>query len=134
MIPSDSNGNTLICIPNGNYITVKLKLSKPNVDPARNYPRKLGVIDCQARVMTCYRNRELHLHLKKYAYGFCYDLINKATRFDSVLIDEKFGKERHKYLIPRQVILDLGETETYGQQGYEQQIFLSFYTVKTFEQ
>lgn len=133
MIPVDTHGNSLICSQSGNYITVKLKLHKPNLHPSKNYPRKLGVIDTNTKIMTCYRNRERHLHLKKYAYGFNEYLLKNATKFTQILLDEKFGTERHKYLIPVKTILDNGELETYFPQGFEKQIFISFEIIKTLE-
>lgn len=131
MIPTDISGDSLIAQASGNTISVFLRLAKPQ--NGRNYPRKLGTIDVSSRVLTCTRNREKHLHLKSFSYGFNYAFIKNATKFDAVLLKERFGAERHSYLIPRDVILEEGQFLHFKSQNYELQIFLSFDKIRTYE-
>lgn len=127
MIPTDISGNSLITQASGNTIKITLKLSNGET-------RNIGVVDKAKRTLITSRNRDKHLHFNLWSYGFNIELMEKATRFDRVLINEKFGDEKHKYLIPRSVILEQGQKASVRQRGgYERQIFLNFDTIKTFE-
>src|SRR5690349_2519723 len=113
-------------IPNGNTIKVYLNINGKK--------RMLGTINTQTRTLVTSRDREKHLHRGKFAYGFNETLIEKATKFNSVLIHETFGDEKHRYLLPRQVILDQGHAASVRERGnFEKQIFIDFNIVKTYE-
>lgn len=132
MIPTDISGNQLIVNQDGNLIVVFLKFNNPYLK--FNHPRKLGIINCLTRILTTYRNREIHLHRNKWAYGWNEQLMKEGKRFDKILVNEKFGKEKHSYLIPKSIILEKGEPATIHQRGgFERQIFLNFELIKTFE-
>lgn len=131
MIPCDTNGNQILCNQSGKDIIVTLKL-KEQVG-RRNYPRKLGTIDCEKRILVTKRNYRKHIMKANLSYGFNHFLLKEATKFDHILLEEKDGKERHRYLIPRQKILEEGTFLHFKQIGFEKQIFLSYEKIKTYE-
>ncbi len=110
-----------------NLITVSLKLD------SEKRPRTLGVIDTTTKIMTIHRDREKHLHLKSWSYGFNHYLLSNATKFDRILMIERFGTERHKYLIPVNVILAEGQFLHFLDAGFEKQIFLGLERIREFE-
>lgn len=75
------------------------------------------------------RTRSKHLFKKLNAYGFCYRIINEATKFDHVKISDDYGT----YLIPRQVMLDEGEFLHFKKQGFELQIFVNLFTLNRYK-
>jgi len=88
--------------------------------------RKLGVIDEKNKNLQVFRKRGRHLFKKYNAYGFCYQVIANATKFNSVMLQDEEGM----YLIPNKVILEKGDFLYFKTQGYEKQIFLDLEEIK----
>ncbi len=116
----DKEGNVLYRQNN----TIKLHLkSEP-------HPRKIGKIDEENKQLIIERDSTKHLFEKINGYGFNYELLSSATKFEYIklIITDK----KTSYLIPLNIILTKGQFMNFKQQGFEIQIFLSLTIIEQF--
>jgi hypothetical protein len=104
-------------------IEIKLKLKK------EKFARLLGYVKTSEKTFYCNRDSKRHLLVKADSYGFNYNLINEAKRFDKVLLCiDKIDK----YLIPNDFILSNGSFLWFKNEGFERQIFLKRAEIERF--
>lgn len=104
-------------------IEIKLKLKK------EKFARLLGYVKASEKTFYCNRDSKRHLLVKADSYGFNYNLINEAKRFDKVLLCiDKIDK----YLIPNDFILSNGSFLWFKNEGFERQIFLKKAEIERF--
>lgn len=116
IVTKDVDNNQIISIFDNQKGTIKIFL-KLNNAKARRY---LGFIDMNNRKFHVERIRSRHWHYKMNGYGFIYNLVKNAKKFDFIeLVDE-----HSTYLIPRNDLLEKGKFLHFKEQGFELQIFL----------
>lgn len=118
---TDNAGNMLY--RQGNAIKLKLS-SEP-------HPRKIGRIEEDKKILIIQRDSTKHLFDKINGYGFNYQLLCTATKFNKVLLEIIDKKER--YLIPIDTILLDGQFLNFKQQGFEIQIFIPLTIINDFK-
>ncbi len=118
---SDEYGNLLVIKNNGKRIVLSLKLA------SETRHRQIGVINEKQRTMTVYREPN-HLHRISNSYGFNYQLLAEAKKFDFVRIIAADAE----YKIPRLRILEkgVGDFLHFLGQGFERQIFVKLDELK----
>ncbi len=111
----DEQGNSIIASKKDNIIVVYLKLK------SEKRKRKLGFINTNTKVLYVTRKRGLHLFRKFKAYGFCYQLIKDAKKFDAIRLKDEYDE----WLIPTSFILNNSKfLHLKGNGGFELQVFL----------
>ncbi len=116
---SDSFGNLLKIKNNGKRIILLLKLA------SETRHRQVGVINEKQRILTVYRE-PYHLHRISNSYGFNYQLLDEAKKFDFVRIIAADAE----YKIPRTELLAKGNFLFFKEQGFERQIFVKLDELK----
>jgi hypothetical protein len=99
------------------YITLHLKGNKGG--------RNIGRVRLADRVLEVVRNRDKHLLRKAKSYGFNEYVMRTAKTFDSVELQDDYGT----YLVPRQLILNMGSYLHFKDEGFERQLFLPLYII-----
>lgn len=108
----DKFGNAIVIMMSGNVI---LKLA------SETKQRRLGYIDRNKKTLIVKRKRDKHLHYKSNSYGFNHHILSKAKTFDTILLEDEFGK----YKFPVSKVMEHGRTHLqFKQQGFELQIFM----------
>lgn len=108
----DKEGNEIISERREGQIFLDLNLKGQK-------KRALGTIIIATKIFETQRNREKHLMLVNKSYGFNYKIIKEAKLFDTIKLDDNYGR----YIIPREEILNKGEVLNFGKSGFELQIF-----------
>lgn len=85
--------------------------------------KMIGTIDLAKRTLTVNRIKAKHLLNISNSYGFNHFLLNKATRFDTIILKEK--ETNAKYQLDRIKLLEVGSFLFFEKQGFERQIFVS---------
>jgi hypothetical protein len=117
------NEDTFLVQEENGLIEIKLKLKK------EKFSRLLGYVKLDEQTFYCKREKKKHLLIKADAYGFNYNLLNEAKRFDKVLLCiDKIDK----YLIPNDYILSNGSFLWFKNEGFERQIFLKRAEIERF--
>ncbi len=119
---SDEYGNLLKIKNNGKRIVLLLKLAN------ETRHRQIGVINEKQRTLTVYRE-PWHLHRISNSYGFNYQLLDEAKKFDFVRIIAADAE----YKIPRTEILSKGNFLFFKEQGFERQIFVKIEELNNFK-
>lgn len=117
---SDAKGNVLLVEEEPTYGNRKVYIHLTT----EGYPRLIGEIDRNNKVIFMERNKQKHFMWSMRAYGFNWFVINKTDQFVNVLLRESDGDDDTWYLIPVEKIKELGTTKNFGEQGFELQTFL----------
>jgi hypothetical protein len=92
------------------------------------YTTKLGVLDEVNKTFHMERSRETHVLLIAKSYGFNYELLKKATKFNKVRLEDDCGV----YLIPVKVLLQEGSFLHFKKKGFEKQIFVKLEVIERY--
>ena len=103
----------------GNIVFVKNNAIRLRIKGKRRV-RKLFTIHKPLNLIYCERDRKKHLHIKSNSYGFNWHVLMKAEIIENVLLKDKEGL----YLIPIEIIKDIGQFMHFKEQKFELQIFL----------
>lgn len=118
------NEDSFLVEEQNGIIEIKLKLKK------EKFARLLGYVKTSEKTLYCNRDSKKHLLVKADSYGFNYNLLNEAKRFDKVLLCiDKIDK----YLIPKEFILSNGSFLWFKTEGFERQIFLKRAEIERFK-
>lgn len=118
------NEDSFLVEEENGIIEIKLKLKK------EKFARLLGYVKTSEKTLYCNRDSKKHLLVKADSYGFNYNLLNEAKRFDKVLLCiDKIDK----YLIPKEFILSNGSFLWFKTEGFERQIFLKMAEIERFK-
>jgi hypothetical protein len=99
------------------YITLHLKGSRTG--------RNIGRVRLADRVLEVVRNRDKHLLRKAKSYGFNEYVMRTAKTFDNIELQDDYGT----YVIPRQLILNMGSYLHFKEEGFERQLFVPLYII-----
>lgn len=119
-VRSDKDGNQLIVKEEPVYGNRKIYVHL-NVE---QYPRFIGEIDRQNRILIVRRQRNKHLHRDMNSYGFNYTVIHDTKQFSQVMLEETNGEEFTRYLIPVKDIISHSVVKFFKQEGLEVQYFM----------
>ena len=123
----DSDGNGLIVQTNDNIIKLYLKLK------AETKKRMLGFINKNTKTFHVKRKRSVHLFRKLNAYGFCYQVLSDAKKFDKIRLKDETGE----WVIPLSYIVNKEQRPTYlhfkGKGGFELQVFVPLDEISQFK-
>jgi hypothetical protein len=117
------NEDTFLVQEENGLIEIKLKLKK------EKFSRLLGYVKLDEQTFYCKREKKKHLLIKADAYGFNYNLLNEAKRFDKVML---IIDNLDRYLIPKDYILSNGSFLWFKTEGFERQIFLKMTEIEKF--
>jgi hypothetical protein len=110
----DKEGNTLFKKENCLFILLANE----------KFPRKIGILDEKEKTLIVNRKENIHLFHKNNSYGFNYQILNTATKFNKVKLIERTKDGTNIYNIPLDVILKEGTFLNFKKEGFELQIFL----------
>lgn len=110
----DENGNEVF--RSGNKVFLRLA--------SELRPRLLGYL-YKGKLLVCPRDRELHLHRASNSYGFNYAVIEHATLYDTIAVDERWKGRTRRLLISLEDVKKYGKFLYFKQQGFERQIFVA---------
>lgn len=99
------------------YITLHLKGSRKG--------RNIGRVRLADRTLEVERKREKHLMKKGNAYGFNEYVMRNAKTFDKIELKDDYGT----YMIPRQLIINMGNYLHFKEEGFERQLFLPLHII-----
>lgn len=123
----DTDGNGLIINTNDNIIKLYLQLK------AETKKRMLGFINKNTKTFHINRKREAHLFRKLNAYGFCYQVLADAKKFDKIRLKD----ETDEWVIPLSYIVNKQTPPTYlhfkGKGGFELQVFVPLENITQFK-
>lgn len=117
---SDRDGNTFLIKQEPLYGNWKVYVHLHN----EKYPRLIGQIDTENRIMYIERDYNKHYHREMMAYGFNYTVIEKIADLKKILMLEDCGGRQTLYLIPIQFIKDNSKVKNFQKSGFEIQYFL----------
>lgn len=121
----DDQGNSIITIRNDNMIKIllRLKLEKRN--------REIGFVNTKTNTLYITRKRGEHLFRKYNAYGFCYQIIKDAKKFDKIRLKDEY----FEWLIPTEFILNKENVKFFHFKGigFELQVFLHLDLIEQFK-
>lgn len=86
-------------------------------------PRLLGYL-FKGKLLVCPRDREKHLHKASNSYGFNYAVIEHATLYDTIAVDERWRGRSRRLLISLEDVKKYGKFLYFKEQGFERQIFV----------
>jgi hypothetical protein len=123
----DTCGNRIIVNRNNDKLTVSIQLANNSLNPK---PKYIGDIDMTSRTLIVKRSRIKHLLINRNAYGLNYKLITEATRFDTVRIIDEYST----WNIPREYIVEHGQTLLFTKYCHELQIFITLDQIEQFKE
>jgi hypothetical protein len=122
----DEQGNRIIVIKEDNILKLYIALK------SENRRRSVGFINTNTKVLHITRCRPRHLFRKLNAYGFSYQIIKDAKKFNKIRLKD----EKAEWLIPTSFILDKNNSDFLhfkGNGGFELQVFLPLDKIEQFK-